>query len=72
MTRETETETGEAREKVRDGAGEGKKKEREREREWGERGRVTRGANAEEKVCVHRNIERVDPDAPAPSISAEK
>lgn len=37
-----------------------------------ERGRVTRGANAEEKVCVHRNIERVDPDAPAPSISAEK
>lgn len=70
MTRETETETGEAREKVRDGAGE--EKEREREREWGERGRVTRGANAEEKVCVHRNIERVDPDAPAPSISAEK
>lgn len=70
MTRETETETGEAREKVRDGAGEGKKNERERE--WGERGRVTRGANAEEKVCVHRNIERVDPDAPAPSISAEK
>lgn len=43
---------------------------RERERESG--GRVTRGANAEEKVCVHRNIERVDPDAPAPSISAEK
>lgn len=40
----------------------------EREREGG----VTRGANAEEKVCVHRNIERVDPDAPAPSISAEK
>ena len=43
----------------------------ERERERGGGG-VTRGANAEEKVCVHRNIERVDPDAPAPSISAEK
>lgn len=43
------------------------KRMREKERE-----RVTRGANAEEKVCVHRNIERVDPDAPAPSISAEK
>lgn len=48
--------------------GEGKRNDREREREGG----VTRGANAEEKVCVHRNIERVDPDAPAPSISAEK